>query len=299
MVPPRANPLALLNNEGVCARPSSRGISRILHLWHLASLDAPTIAVVWTIAFARVAGVHLNAWVPALIACGTWTVYVGDRLLDARRAMRSAALQNLRERHYFHWRHRRWLIPGACAAAAIAAVLVFGRMSSAIRHRDSVLAAAALLYFSGVHSAARLPRWLPKLTSKEFLVGLLFTAGCAAPTLARLHSVRWPFIVCLAAFTSLAWLNCSAIERWESSDSFTHTSLRSSVVSIACFASAAVLSFSDTRAAGLLCVAGMSALILALLDRTRHGISRLTLRALADMALLTPVILLALTSQYP
>lgn len=273
-------------------------MQRLLHLWHLASLDAPTVAVVWTISFASAASVHLNPWVLALIACGTWTVYVGDRLLDARRAISSGALHNLRERHFFHWHHRRWLIPGACAAAAIAAVLIFGRMSSAVRHRDSILAAAALLYFSGVHSPARLPRWIRKLTSKEFLVGLLFTAGCAAPTLARIPALQWPFVICLATYTALAWMNCSAIDSWESSGSRTQTLFRSSMVSIACFALAAVLTFVDVRAAGTVCVAGISALILALLDRNRTRISRLTLRALADMALLTPVILLAITSQH-
>ncbi len=61
---------------------------RALHLWHLASLDAPTVAVVWTLAFAWAAGVHLDRWVLVLLASGTWTVYVGDRLLDAHRAIR-------------------------------------------------------------------------------------------------------------------------------------------------------------------------------------------------------------------
>ena len=295
---PQANPLTLLKNKRALPRYSTQGVQRAFHFWHLASLDAPTVAVIWTITFARVAHVYLNAWVLALIACGTWTVYVGDRLLDARRAISSGALHNLRERHFFHWHHRRWLIPGACVAAAIAAILIVDLMPSSARPRDSVLAAAALLYFSGVHSAARLPRWIRKLTSKEFVVGLLFTAGCAAPTLARLPSLRWPFAICLAAFTALAWLNCSAIERWESSALPTNTCFRSSIVSVACFASAAVLSFTDIRVAGLICLAAISALLLVLLDRVRPGISRLTARAFADIALLTPMILLALTSQH-
>ena len=273
-------------------------MQRAFHLWHLASLDAPTVAVVWTVTFARVANVHLSLWVLALIACGTWTAYVGDRLLDARRGIGSGRHEGLRERHYFHWRHRFWLIPGACLSAAIAAILIVNLMPSAARHRDSVLAAAALLYFSGVHSAARLPGWIRKLTSKEFLVGVLFTAGCATPTLAHLTSVRWPYVVCFASFTALAWLNCSAIERWESSDFDTQTFFRSSLVSIFCFASAAAMSFADNRVAGLICFAGISALLLSLLDRFRAGMSRLSLRAFADIALLSPMILLALALRY-
>ena len=74
----------------------------VLRLWHLTSLDAPTVAVVWTLAFARATGVQLPTWVPLLIALGTWTVYVGDRLLDARSGLRSCSFNRLRERHFFH-----------------------------------------------------------------------------------------------------------------------------------------------------------------------------------------------------
>ncbi|MEI4861391.1 hypothetical protein Q8G41_27770, partial [Klebsiella pneumoniae] len=52
-------------------------IPRILTLWHLASLDAPTVAVVWALSFAWAAGVHLTPWTPLLLASGTWSVYVG------------------------------------------------------------------------------------------------------------------------------------------------------------------------------------------------------------------------------
>ena len=298
MALPLANPLVKREVNCHCAQPSAQPILRALHLWHLASLDAPTVAVVWALAFARVAGVQLNAWVPLLLVCGTWTVYVGDRLLDARRAIRSSAWGTLRERHYFHWRHRRLLIPLGSATAAIAAVLVMSRMPIAARHRDSVLAAAALMYFSGVHSASRPPLWLRKRVSKEFLVGLLFTAGCAAPTLSRLHAVHWPLIACLPLFATLAWFNCSAIERWEMPDLQTGTLLRTIILGISCFVVAGALFFTDGPASALSCAAGVSALLLALLDRIHARISPLTLRALADLVLLTPVILIAMGAHH-
>lgn len=265
-----------------------------LHLWHLASLDAPTVAVTWALAFAWVAGVHLDAWIPLLLACGTWTVYVGDRLLDAHRAITSEELDLLHERHYFHWRHRHLLVPLACATAGIAAALVMGRMPVAARDRNAVLAAAALMYFSGVHSPARLPRWLRKLASKELLVGLLFTAGCAAPTLSRLHTVGWQFITCVAVFAAVAWVNCFAIENWESPDRPTCVSMRTTVLGIACLTASAALALTDARVSALVGCAGASALLLSLLDRRRNRISPLTLRALADLVLLTPLVLLIL-----
>ena len=268
----------------------------LLHLWHLTSLDAPTVAVVWTIAFANLAGVHINPWIPVLIACGTWTVYVGDRLLDAQSAMRSGRLGALRERHYFHWRHRRWLIPAACATSAIAAVLIASRLPS-IRHRDSVLAAATLLYFSGVHSAVNIPHWIRKHVSKEFLVGLLFTAGCAAPAFSQLHAAPWPLIVCLSLFTALAWFNCSAIEKWESPGHESGVFPQTIVLGAICFTSAAPLFFTDANASALACAAGISAFLLALLNRIRTKISPLTLRTLADIVLLTPIILIAMRAR--
>jgi hypothetical protein len=269
-------------------------VPRALHLWHLASLDAPTVAVAWTLAFAWAANVHLDSWVLLLLASGTWTVYVGDRLLDARRAIGSGRRDALRERHYFHWRHRRLLIPVACATAAIAANLVTRRMPVAVRSRDSIIATAALIYFSGVHSAARLPLWLRRLVSKELLVGLLFTAGCAAPTLSRSHSAQWPFFACLLIFVALAWLNCIAIECWESSENQNTVFLYAFVLAAAGVAASGALAITDPRAAALVCSATVSALLVCLLDRTRTRLSPLTLRMLADLVLMTPLIFVVL-----
>jgi hypothetical protein len=286
---PLANPLKLSESTFNCTPAASSRASRVLQLWHLTSLDAPTVAVVWALSFAWAVGVHLAPWVPLLLACGTWTVYVGDRLLDARRAIRSRDLCPLRQRHFFHWRHRRTLIPIACATTAIAVALIEGRMPAAIRDRNSVLAAAALVYFSGVHWTARLPVWLRKLVSKELLVGLLFTSGSIAPAIAHAHFMEWPFVACFAIFVALAWSNCSAIERWESSRVHPGVLLRTAVLGMAGIAASGALAFLNWRLSALCCSAGISALLLSLLDRKRAEISPLTLRALADLVLLAPL----------
>ena len=297
MALPLANPLTQRENNCECAQIRTWQAPRALHLWHLASLDAPTVAVVWALAFAWAAGVDLNRWLPLLLACGTWTVYVGDRLLDAQRAIRSSDLGALRERHYFHWRHRRLLIPIACATAVIAAILVARCIPFPVRSRDSVLAAAALMYFSGVHSTTRLPDWLRRLASKELLVGLLFTAGCAASTLSRLHSAHGPLFACLAFFAALAWLNCAAIESWESSKNRTSVLLHTLALGTAGLALSAAFAFMDAQASALACSAAASALLLSVLDRIRARISALTLRTLADLVLLTPLVLVILRAR--
>ena len=125
-----------------------------LRLWHLTSLDAPTVAVVWALSFAWSAGIKLPLWVLALLALATWTVYVADRLLDARAGLRMGETDQLRMRHHFHWRHRPILIPLAFVSGCTAAVMAIALMPPAAREGNTVLAAAAFVYFTRVHSAS-------------------------------------------------------------------------------------------------------------------------------------------------
>lgn len=294
--------------------------ARPLAVWHLASLDAPTVAVVWSLAFAWAGQIHLRLWVPLLLALATWSVYVCDRLLDARASLRSPARHVLRERHHFHWRHRHILLLLAAAAACTAAAIVLVLIPPMARERDSVLAAAALAYFSGVHS--RRSPWpsalkFPRLFSgKEFLVGTLFTAGCVLPAWpldhasGTEHSLLWTFWIPAVYFVALAWLNCSCIARWEAANAVNAAPREPSRGRIsrllqlqsARFCAAALLALAGgllatiasgahPRAAALLAAGALSALLLALLDSVRTRMTPLALRALADLVLLTPLLL--------
>ncbi len=297
------------------------GAPRAIALWHLASLDAPTVAIVWSLAFAWAGRVRLPAWVPLLVALVTWSVYVSDRLLDARAGNRQPARHALRERHFFHWRHRRVFLPMAIATACAAAGIILAFMPPMARARDSVLAAAALAYFSGVHSGRstwQIPlRWPRSFPGKEFLVGVLFTAGCALPAWHRPHalaapgSTLWVFWIPAATFAALAWLNCSCIERWESMDDrweaqygsanggFRKRSPGLPVIFVASsmracggLLLAVVCAAAHPRSAELLTAGAVSAVLLGLLDLMRARFSALALRAAADLVLLTPLALL-------
>lgn len=262
-----------------------------LRLWHLASLDAPTVAVVWSLAFAHAAAVRLPAWLPVLIGLGTWAVYIGDRLLDARSALRTGQFDALRDRHFFHWRHRRALVPAAAIAALAALVLIAVFMPAHLRERDSVLAAAALAYFSGVH-LPRSPRWLAPLLSKELLVGVLFTAGCVLPTLTRLPRTNLAQVLLAASFfAALAWLNCHAIDRWEAAPA-AHIAGKAAVIAALGCAAAFACSFAGLHIGLLLAAGSASAALIAALDHARPRLTPLALRAAADLVLLTPLALL-------
>jgi hypothetical protein len=257
-------------------------------------MDAPTVAVVWALAFAWAARIHLQPWIALTLACGTWSVYVADRLLDARRAISVNKLDSLHERHYFHWRHKNLFAPLAICCAAIAAALILRLMPPVVCERNSALAAAALAYFSGVHSSARLPHWLPGIPSKELLVGVIFTTGCAAPTLWHMRTYPLPLMTCFVFFAALAWVNCFAIEQWESATRRPRVVLAALILGCVGLLFCLAFAFSHSRIAALFVAGALSAILLAILDRARTRLTPLALRTLADLVLLTPAILIAL-----
>jgi hypothetical protein len=273
-----------------------------LRLWHLASLDAPVVAIVWSLAFGWAAGIRLPVWVPILLAQAAWAIYIVDRLLDASTALRTNRQDRLRERHHFHWRHRRIFFPMAIATACAAACLVLTSMPAGARERNSVLAVAILAYFAGVHFSQRLPSiglsGPLSFLKKELLVGMLFTAACALPALSRAaaqgNSPLWPFSTAIIFFALLAWLNCHIIECWESdrSPDELQAFILPSILALTGVLLGFSLFFFDTRSAALVASGAVSALLLALLDRLRSRLTSLALRAAADLVLLTPLALL-------
>ena len=277
---------------------------RPLELWHLASLDAPTVALTWAWVFAWANETHLSPQAAAVIGLCVWIVYVGDRLLDTRAALKQRAECRLRERHYFHWRHRWTLVPFAAVAALIAAALILGCIPPVARERDSVLVAASLAYFAGVHRSqlatirsARIS--LPPLITKELLVGVLFATGCALPSFGAIFSTSMAAsmvsIGSIAFFAALAWLNCHAIDYWESPAKnhlkalFPRLAIALAFIGLV----AAILLVNNFQRHALLIASGaLSALFLALLDKLRARLASATLRAAADLVLLTPALLI-------
>ena len=274
-----------------------------LRLWHVASLDAPTVALVWSCAFAWAVHVRVPAWAPLVLALIAWAMYIGDRLLDARAGMQSPPMHRMRERHHFHWHYRRILLPVALAAAVLAALVIVMRLPARARMPDTALAAATLAYFSGIHSRGRIRpvEWLlSTFSSRAFLIGVLFTAGCLLPAASQVapaasvpvaRVLAWPAVF----FAALAWLNCHAIGHWESARSErapTGIVGKAGLVAATGFALAFLMGGTAPRIGGLVIAGTGSALLLALLERMRTRLTPLALRAAADLVLLTPAILL-------
>jgi hypothetical protein len=274
-----------------------------LRLWHLASLDAPTVALVWSWAFAWAAGVRLHTWAPVALALIAWAIYIADRLLDARAGMQSPPLHFLRERHRFHWRYRRVLVPIVFLAAGAAAWLVLTNFPRGVRLPETALAAATLAYFSEVHARGRLfpsiRRRLAPFASRAFLIGTIFTAGCLLPVASQLvhtggMSVARSLALPALFLAALAWLNCRAIGQWESSSpELAGRPVAYSFGLVICAGAllALLLARAEPRPAELVAAGTASALLLGMLHRLRHRLTPLALRAAADLVLLTPALL--------
>jgi hypothetical protein len=238
-----------------------------------------------------------------VLALTAWAVYIGDRLLDAWAGMQSPPRHRLRERHHFHWQHR-WILASVAVAAATAATwFVVMRLPARARVPDTALVAATLVYFSGVHSRGRIRRleWLlSAFSSRAFLIGMLFTAGCLLPAASQVAPGASAPLVRLMAlpaifFAALAWLNCYAIGRWEStaSGSAENGVMGKAGLLAAMGALLAVFLGPTSSRVGWLMAAGTaSALLFVLLEHMRGRMTTLALRATADLVLLMPAFLL-------
>jgi hypothetical protein len=294
----------------------TRAATGPLTLWHLLSLDAPTVASLW-IWFVASAN-HLLLPTASVVAMflAVWMLYAADRLLDARlldarlldaRFIGATAEGDLEARHYFHNRHRRAFLVGIMTAS-IALAILLPHLEAAAIHLYLILGGLLAGYFVLIHatsSAHRLP--------KEIAVGLFFAAATFIPTVARRPELRLSLLPLAILFAALCSLNCLFIYSWEHStppysSNRTHALTRLALgnlprLTLALIALSAAVSLLyrqalDRQVPGhpapwpIPCAIAISAAFLLLLHHRRHQTARLTLRSLADLALTTPLLLL-------
>lgn len=281
---------------GVSERPRSRLLRSALY-WHLLSLDAPTVAVLWAWSFERAIDRPISISALAVLGLGTWLIYVADRLLDARPPR--SACKELRERHFFHARHRPALLAVVWPATAGLLCLIV-RMPAGDRRDDAVVFAVAMLYFAGIHLVfPRARKWF----AREIIVGVVFALATAVPAWSQGLRSRPQLALLVPLFAALCCLNTIAIEVWEQ-DGKRRVSV--SLASAALAVSAALLALwtgrQDPTLLPLLVCAGFSAMLLFCLDHLHQRRSAgeaapddraawlLFVRVAADAALLTPLL---------
>ena len=239
----------------------------LLTLWHLLSLDAPTVGTLWLVFVARATHTALPPLLAPAMFLAVWLLYTADRLLDTHA---------LEPRHHFHHRHRPAFLAAMAAATLTLSLLLYRtRLPTAY----FPLAAILLAWFAAVHlprvpASVRLP--------KELATGLIFSAAIFAPELPH-------HLISALLFALLCTLNCAWIHHWEAPQP-THPLTRLLLRHLPLVTAALTLCIlvpTHLHAA----IALAAALLLAL-NLSRRRLSPTTLRAAADLALLTPVLFL-------
>jgi hypothetical protein len=295
-----------------------------LALWHLLSLDAPTVAVLWTWFIASANHVRLPLASALAMAITVWMLYAADRLMDARLMddrlldANPAHHEDLEARHYFHHRHRTAFLTGILLAS-IALAILLPRLDAEAIHLYLILGGLVAGYFILIHAtssaaaqqkvAHRLPahRLPAHRLPKEIAVGLCFAAATFIPTVARRPDLRLPLLPSALLFAALCSLNCLFIYAWEHDNSRTHRPahaitrialhnlpLLTILVALTC---TSLTVFNHQAPWPIPCATAISAALLLLLHHQRHVMSRTNLRAAADLALTTPLLLLLFLHQ--
>jgi len=274
-------------------------LPRPLQLWHLTSLDAPTVASVWTWFVARAFHARILPSELAAMFLAVWMIYAIDRLLDASAAPQSssASYTRLQPRHLFHLRHRRRLL-AFFALASIALGLLLTRFPGSELVLDLALLAVLAGWFALVH---RIARRFP--LPKELAVGVFFPAAVFLPVFFHRPDLRTHLILPAVLFGLLCAVNALFIHRWEAlpkeppstirpEDALTQLLLHlHPLTALFCLGTAAAGLLIHEPASRVDLASGLSTAGLLILDRARLRFEPTDLRALADLVLLSPLLL--------
>ncbi len=289
--------------EAIAADPASaaRGQDRTpLWLWpNLLSLDAPLVAIAWQWLFAVSMKVKLPTGVYLVLGLTVWIIYTVDRLFDAERLVdvgKSTA------RHRFHRAFHKPLLALVLAAVLLDAWLIYTQIARALLVPGLFAGALVAVYFL-VRFARKPGEGAPP--PREILCGFAFAGGTVVSVyfyggnLEDVTRTLHPLF-----FALLCIFNCLAIAAWEreADEANTDPSTASArpnliaelpVVLFVLAAAAGVLQFIHFPTYGWAVYTGVcvSALLLALLIRFQSRFSSAALRVLADVALLTPLVI--------
>jgi hypothetical protein len=284
------------------------------------SFDAPAVALAWQALVARAAGVRLAGPPAAVLGLSVWLAYAADRWLEGWR-LRPDQVRT--QRHLFYQRNR-WPVAALWVAALAGDVAV---ACAGLTHWEFWFGAGLLpAVVAYVISHQFVHRDRPWRLPKEICVALLLAGGVAAFVAADrtdLNSVgvqaRPPFdfaqglravgllpsavLVPAGLFFVLAFANCALISVWERAVDQSHGQIslarqfavgpllgRSAAwLALVCGAAAAI-GWPVLRGAGLCAAASGAALLLV--DGAQNNLGWEAARVMADVVLLTPVVVL-------
>ena len=267
---------------------------------NIVCLDAPLVAIAWQWLFARSFHVDVSASARGALFLTAWLIYLIDRLADSL-SLPDGSARSLR--HDFCLRHTKLWIGFALTIAVLDAIIVFWRLDHDVFLFGALLGGGALVYLTLNHAFNRLWEIVPL---KEIAIGFLFAAGTLVVLMpqflfASSGTERSTGAVAGFLFAALCSLNCMSIAVWERdldrSQGKHSIATRWTAVGFWVRASCIVLAAAafglgvfDQRLLGLALCLAVSAVLLAILNSI--AIQQDERTALADLVLLTPVVLL-------
>jgi len=267
-----------------------RRISPIVWL-NLVCLDAPIVALTWQWLFARDFHVALPVAERVALFLTAWLIYLVDRLADVWN-LSPLVSQSLRQEFCRkHW--RGWI--ALCISVGLADLwVIFRNLDAEIIRAGIFVGVIALVYLTINYWLGKLWRFLPV---KEMCVGSLFALGTVTTLFPR-HALSLQLISALVLFATLCSLNCISIAVWERDLDVAQRknsiatrwagarlSLRPSAFVIGILAAVCV---GGSRAIGACLI--VSTFLLGALDWSGTVIARDERTAIADLVLLTPLL---------
>jgi hypothetical protein len=293
-----SNTYSLVGRGAALRRPRTARAKITPSVWlNLVCLDAPLVALAWLWLFARTFHVALDLGNCAILFLTAWMIYLADRLADAL-ALSGEVPSSLRGA--FCLRHRRAWSWTLAAIAIVDAGLIWRSTDATTFFIGAFVGAIALIYLVVNYSLGRLWSFLPV---KEAAIGFLFVAGTLVGLLPDFPAVSSAFLLSALGFALLCTLNCISIAAWERELDLAqgkisiatrypflrrHLGKIALALALASFLGASLYS----EAALIFGCAGASTLLLALLDFIGGAIDQDQRTALADLVLLTPLVVL-------
>lgn len=264
---------------------------------NLVCLDAPIVAVTWQWLFARSFHISLSATPRVALFLTAWFIYLADRFVDTL-SLGDGGPKSLRQQ--FCQRHRCEWIVLLLGTSLFDTWLVMRHLDGRTVVVGLLIGVASICYLATNYWLGRIWRIIP---AKEICIGFLFAIGTVVALIPKIESDLAFFIVSCFLFAALCFFNCASIAVWECELDQTHDKnsiatrwpkvgryLRRSVIVLAGLC--AVIAIIAGAPATLCVFIGLSALLLGTLDLMQNVIGRDERTALADLVLLTPLILL-------
>ena len=256
------------------ARAATRGRDTPFWLWlNVLSLDAPLVALVWQDFLARCYPPVMPA--PAArfaLFLSVWAIYIADRLIDVR----APAAENETMRHRFYRQN------GAFARTLLGVVALAGVVASvlwlpSIVLKNGLVTGAMVVCYMAIFPFRRLGmEWKQPCAAMVFTIGVFLVAGSETADAWRILAVP------ALAFGALCLGNMVLTERWEHGGASAWVRPCLVILAFVCAAAGHSRWYS---------VVAANAAALAAVDYYRGAVPRDARGVLADLVLLTPLLL--------